>query len=72
MSNTRAKFECQEVTNTVDGKKVKLIPVVGGSEENENFFKWTPYGAIELGTINPNVEFTPGKKYYVDFTEAEV
>lgn len=71
MSNTvRAKFTCEEVAKTVNGNRVKLTPVYGGSEENDKFFSLTPYGQIEVGTINPNVEFEPGKEYYVDFTPA--
>ena len=26
-------------------------PVVDGSEENKKFFKWTPTGRLELGTV---------------------
>ena len=70
MSTTRAKFRCESVTTTESGKSVKLQPVAGGSEENESFFKWTPYGSIEIGTINENVNFVPGKEYFVDFTES--
>ena len=70
MSAVRAKFKCESVTNTENGKSVKLAPVYGGSEENEKFFSLTPYGSIEIGTINENVNFEPGKEYMVDFTEA--
>lgn len=66
---TRAKFNCQAVTHTAEGQEVVLTPVVGGSDENESFFKWTPFGEIKMGIVNPNVNFTPGKDYYVDFTE---
>ena len=47
----RAKFKCIELTQTENGEKIKLIPVTSGSKENESFFKWTPYGSIEIGTI---------------------
>jgi hypothetical protein len=69
----RAKFKCVELTQTENGEKIKLIPVSSGSKENENFFKWTPYGSIEIGTINTEAakEFNVGKQYYVDFTLAE-
>jgi hypothetical protein len=69
----RAKFKCDEVTQTVSGGKVKLTPVTSGSPENENFFKWTPCGQIEMGTINPEAiqQFVPGKEFYVDFTPVE-
>lgn len=70
MSITRAKFKCFQVEEQGEGSSVKLEPVVAGSPENEDFFKWTPYGLIEIGTVNPNVKFEEGKEYFVDFTEA--
>lgn len=68
----RAKFKLIEKTETEYGGKVKLTPVTGNSVENEEFFKWTPYGEISVGTINPAVlaKMSVGKDYYVDFTEA--
>ena len=70
MSTVRAKFKCESVTNSENGKSVKLNPVYGGSEENERFFSFTPYGSIEIGTVNENINFEPGKEYFVDFIEA--
>jgi len=69
----RAKFRVDERAERVDGGKVTLSPVGGGSEENKKFFKWTPYGKLEMGTINEDAikEFTPGREFYVDFTPAE-
>lgn len=69
----RAKFRVDEVAQTVNGGKVLLSPVTSGSKENEEFFKWTPYGRIEMGTINPEAikQFVPGKECYVDFTPVE-
>ena len=66
----RAKFKVDERTETTNGGKVILSPVTGGSEENAKFFKWTPYGRLETGTINEDAikEFTPGKEFYIDFT----
>ncbi len=70
---TRAKFKCDEVSQTVNGGKIILSPVTSGSPENEEFFRWTPYGKIEIGTINPKAikQFIPGKDYYVDFTKCD-
>ena len=67
----RAKFTAYEV-NTSTGV-IKLTPVVSGSEENKQFFSWTPFGNIEMGTINPEAikQFEVGKEYYVDFTKVE-
>lgn len=67
---TRAKFTCVKVEALDEGSNVKLEPVTSGGEENDSFFKWTPFGSIEIGTINPNVKFEEGKEYYVDFSEA--
>ncbi len=60
----RAKFIVEVVTESLQGKTIKLSPVTSGSEENKTFFKWTPFGSIEIGTINV-------KEYYVDFSAAE-
>lgn len=70
--SVRAKFKVSEITETDQGKAIKLSPVTSGSKENEEFFKWRPYGSITIGTINPAVaeQLTIGKVFYVDFTEA--
>lgn len=66
----RAKFKC--AGKTEDGQ-VSLEAVVGGSEENDRFFKYTPGGQVSLATINEAAlaQFEVGKEYYVDFTPAE-
>jgi len=65
----RAKFKVMNVTE----KEVTLLPVTYGSEENKKFFELTPYGSIQMGTINPDAikQFEVGKEFYVDFTPAE-
>lgn len=75
----RAKFKVTNVepngaTNEADkGSTVTLFPVVGGSTENDQFYKWTPGGQILLSTINEAAaaQFEVGKEYYVDFTPAD-
>lgn len=74
----RAKFVLVEKTefkanSTEMGYKLKFTAVTGGSPENESFFKWTPNASVELATVNQEAakKFTPGKEYYVDFTEVE-
>jgi hypothetical protein len=71
--SVRAKFKVEAVTNTQGGNEIKLMPVIGGSTENEQFFKFTPYGEIRIGTVNAEAaaQFTPGAEFYVDFTKAE-
>ena len=68
----RCKVRLEAVTKTINGNEVVLRPVTSGSQENQSFFKYTPYGEIKLGTINNEVveKMTVGKEYYVDFTEA--
>ncbi len=69
----RAKFKVESVTNYQRGGSVKLTPVTAGSAENESFFQHTPYGSIEMGTVNEEAlkQFTPGAEFYIDFTEAD-
>ena len=68
----RAKFRVESVTQTRDGHAIDLKPVTNGSPENEQFFKWTPWGDIKIGTINAAAaeQFKPGAEFYVDFTPA--
>lgn len=71
MTTVRAKFRVQSITEAEGGlKSATLVPVTTGSEENKEFFKWTPAGQIQLGTINPAAaaQFVPGREFYVDFT----
>lgn len=70
MDNVRAKFECTKVDKNEEGQTVKFSAVVSGSPENESFFKFTPFGEIELGIVNNDIQFEVGKEYYLDFTEA--
>lgn len=71
--SVRAKFKVVSITEQEGGlRSVTLQPVVGGSPENEKFFKYTPSGQIQIGVMNPDAaqHFVPGKVFYVDFTEA--
>lgn len=69
---TRCKFKCVTVLNNTDGSIIELTPVTSGSKENADFFKYTPFGELKLGTVNPEAakQFIPGKEYYLDITEA--
>lgn len=74
----RAKFKVQGNNKTFDdpetpGFTIDLHPVISGSKENEEFYKWTPGGNIQLSTINEAAakQFEMGKEFYVDFTPAE-
>lgn len=71
--NVRAKFKCHVKDET--HKCVKLSPVVSGSEENKEFFSYTPGGEISLflgdKATSAFASFEQGKEYYVDFTPAD-
>lgn len=67
---TRAKFKCTEFVSDGETSRSSFEPVVSGSAENDEFFKYTPGGEINLFVVNPDVVFKEGKEYYVDFTEA--
>jgi hypothetical protein len=54
------------------GTVIKLSPVMNGSDENKEFYKYSPSGSIELGTVNEGAatQFEISKEYYVYFTPA--
>ena len=78
----RAKFRCMSVTNHFadsgnpplrDFRFLAVIPPKGvhdPADENVTFWKYTPQGEITLSTFNPDVDFEPGKAYYLDFIPA--
>ena len=68
----RAKFTCSRNEKQGESMRLEFTPVFTGSEENKNFFKWTPGGKIELQVVNPEAaeKFELGKEYFVDFTPA--
>lgn len=69
----RTKFVCESVTHRANGSTLTLMPVTHGSKENEKFFKYTPSGILEIGTINSEAikQFVPGKEYYIDIQPAD-
>jgi len=83
MADMRAKFQVCSVEHFGSGEhkseKVKFTAVAksggypaDGSDEDNTFAKWTPSATCEVHINNPALlgKFEPGKKYYVDFTEA--
>jgi hypothetical protein len=68
----RCKFKCTSKTEIPEGFRVEMQPVTHGSEENEKFFKYTPYGKFDFGTINVDAadKIKVGSDYYIDITEA--
>lgn len=69
----RAKFKVDVISLTKDGASVTLTPVVSGSKENEQFYKWTPGGKLELYTVNRSIsdQLFPGQEVYIDITPTE-
>lgn len=76
MLTVRAKFLCTSIVDDLEGgsKSITLHAVTTGSEENKEFFKWTPSGQLTLGCVNPeaNALFEEGREYYIDFSKAEI
>jgi hypothetical protein len=70
----RAKFKCEEVNQKAYTTEFVLVPVVGGSPENDAFFRTTPAGRISVVIKNDETaaKFEIGKFYYVDFSFIEV
>lgn len=70
----RAKFKCvrNETQNEGESAAIRFEPVYSGSDENKEFFKWTPGGEIRMDFTNPAAtsQFAVDKEYYVDFTPA--
>lgn len=71
-TSVRAKFKCTQKSEDSFAHSVILTPVVGGSPENDAFYKATPGGDIKLTTVSKSASdsFEVGKEYYVDFAEA--
>jgi len=69
----RCKFKCTKKILGENGTEIILVPVTSGSEENSNFFKWTPYGEFRMGTVSDSVaeQFIPSKQYYIDIIVVE-
>lgn len=66
----RAKFKCTELTLTEYGHRAKFLLVTSRSPGNEQLYKYTLDGALELGTIK-EMPFEVCKQYYLDITAAE-
>lgn len=73
--SVRAKFTCEAIEPDTDGAgaTIRMSPVITGSAENEQFFKYTPGGQLVLSTVNQAAveQFAVGKSFYVDISPAE-
>ena len=69
-----AKFKVlDKISKEDNGEEIRMSPVIGGSPENDSFFKWTPYGEINIGLVNPDAskQFEVGQEYYVKFEKVQ-
>jgi len=69
----RAKFKVESVTNFANGANINMQPITCGSEENKQFYQYTPGGSLKLEVVNSETakQFIPGKEYYIDISLAE-
>jgi hypothetical protein len=69
-------MRCKMVLSFKDQANHQLFfnVVYDGSEENKQFFKYTPGGMLNLNVVNDVVfeAMQQGKEYYIDFLPAEV
>lgn len=78
--HVRAKFRCTSVTQFASGsggassvRQFKFNAVCADEvPENARFHRATPNGSLEITVDNPDVQFEPGKCYYLDFQEAGI
>lgn len=72
--SVRCKFKCVSIERTENGcSNLTFRAVTSGSEENKQFFKWTPSGELKVATVNNEAaaQFEPGKDYYLDISPAD-
>lgn len=75
MTNIIAKFRLVKIEkNENAGKEIANLTfsgVYGTSEENKKFFEWTPYGTLQIGTVNNQVlqSVVAQGEYYVIITD---
>jgi len=75
----RAKFICNNISKFKHSKdddgvtNITLVPVLNGSEENKQFWQYTPSGNLQMTIKNEAAEkyFELGEEYYIDFKKAE-
>lgn len=67
---TRGKFICTGKINNRGTLSVEFEPVTAGSEENDHFSEFTPFGALILGGVKQEVYdgCNVNDEYYVDVT----
>jgi hypothetical protein len=76
--SVRAKFVVVSVSSVQHHRcekqeSVEMQPVIGSSEENKSWSKYTPSGSLKMTITNPEAmaQFELGKEFYLDFTACE-
>jgi hypothetical protein len=77
--SVKAKFICNTVSQhkfnrqDLGSATVILTPVTSGSEENKEFWQYTPSGKVEMTIKNEAAlkYFAAGEEYYLTFEKAE-
>ena len=73
MNTVRCKFVCYERAERYDSYNRMTVysyrfnAVISGSEENQQFWRWTPGGQLTVDAVKQNL-FEPGKEYYLDLS----
>jgi len=71
----RCKFYCSSVTKAYDGYnkrfnyEYRFSAVTSGSEENKQFWQWTPPGSLSVTGVRDDL-FVPGQEYFLDIAPA--
>ena len=72
--SVKVKFNVSELTKFGNGGggKVVLMPVVGDSDENREFWKYTPSGKLEMVIDNPEAykQFEEMGEFYLTIEKA--
>lgn len=70
MKSTRLKFKVTQRTEYEESTSVTMDAVFQGSQENEQFWKYTPSGQLTFSTCNKQAvaEMSPGSEFYIDLT----
>lgn len=80
MSNMRAKFQVNRIEQFSQSETIHFNAVgksngypEDGSDEDNNYAKWSPQAECKINITNPALigTFAVGEKYYVDFTKAD-
>lgn len=66
----KAKFEVVSIEHLVGAKNVKMQAVIGGSEENKEWSKFTPSGNLSIYvTTEAFADAVPGDQYHLTFSK---